>query len=717
MNIYIKPPTRPAVIGWAAALTALPGVAAASDDSAANLTLWLASLPDWAFPLALTLLFSGLALLSLMLFRHWQNSTRIKFISAVGGAALGLLLAIATTDSWQGYLTESISQLPSTAAGKPDHVGGGRPVALLEDPDSDGASRQPDLPQKALQGRARHAKVNFNALDADSLELNLFEDTVLVAVRDSIVKNIQGGDVWVGHIEGDSDSQVVLAVKGRSLMGTVEYNERAYEIVFAGGATHAVRELDPNSLPAQFEPEEMAHDNGLMEGDTTTSTSDASTSTDTVASTGEVIDILIAYTPKARSNAGGAAGIESKILNTLTRSNQAYLNSKVNIQLNLVGLTETAYTEMGSIETALGRLKGTTDGYMDEIHTLRNQVGADIVVLVTAESDYCGIAYRMPSLSSSFAIYAFAVVHDDSKYNCIGSNNTFAHEVGHVQGNMHNATSSTGTPIYPDSYGYQVCGNYRDIMAYSCTGETRIPYFSNPDVTWNGFPTGVLNTANAARSMNATASTIASFRTTATVATVPTAPGNLAAAANSSSSIVLTWTDSASDESGFIVQASADGATWNQVAALGANAVSFTHSGLASGQTYNYRVYAYNSVGNSALSNTASATTQAAAAAPEPVAPVAPVVDSTPPVVAITTPLNGATAAATQKITVTATDDVAIASLKLLINGQVVSSANVGSINYTWNTKKAPKGSNTIKAEATDSSGNMSNTTISVTVK
>jgi hypothetical protein len=716
MNIYIKPPTRPAVIGWAAALTALPGVAAASDDSAANLTLWLASLPDWAFPLALTLLFSGLALLGLMLFRHWQNSTRIKFISAVGGAALGLLLAIATTDSWQGYLTESISQLPSTAAGKPDHVGGGRPVALLEDPDSDGASRRPELPQKALQGRARHAKVNFDALDANSLELNLFEDTVLVAVRDRIVKNIQGGDVWVGHIDGDANSQVVLAVKGRTLMGTVEYNERAYEIVFAGGATHAVRELDPNSLPAQFEPEESDHE--VMEGDTSTSGSSATTSGDTVASSGQVIDVLVVYTPKSRTNANGASGIESKIINAVTRANQAYLNSKVNIQLNLVGMAETAYTETGSVSTSLTRLQNATDSYMDEVHSLRNQLGADVVMLISADNSACGVAYRMTSLGSWFAPYAMGVVHDDSVYNCLGSNNTFAHEIGHIQGNMHDAANSSGTPIYPDSYGYQVCGNYRSIMSYSCTGETRIPYFANPDVYWNGFPTGVADSANTARSMNATASTIASFRATATVATVPAAPGNLAASSTSSSSIVLTWTDNASDESGFIVQASADGATWNQVAALSANAVSFTHSGLAAGQTYNYRVYAYNSVGNSALSNTASATTQAAA---EPVAPatepVAPVVDSTPPVVAITTPLNGATAAANQKITVTATDDVAIASLNLYINGKLVSSANVGSINYTWNTKKAPKGSNTIKAEATDSSGNMSNTTISVTVK
>ncbi|MFU8789553.1 MAG: M12 family metallo-peptidase [Methylobacter sp.] len=713
MNTLINPLIRPAVIGWAAALAALPGAAAASDDSAQNLTLWLASLPDWAFPLALTLAFTGLALLGLMLFRRWRSNAVIQFTAAFGGAALGLLLALAATDSWHGYLTESITQFPSTASGPPAHARGGRPVALLGDPDSDGASRRPELPQKALQGRARHAQVNFNALDAASLELNLFDDITLTAVRDRTVKNIQGGDVWIGHIEGDTDSEVVLAVKGRALMGTVEYNERTFEIVFAGGATHAVRELDPNSLPAQFEPEESEHD--VMEGDTSTDGSSATTSGDTVTSSGQVIDVLVVYTPKSRTNASGASGIESKIINAVTRANQAYLNSKVDIQLNLVGMTETAYTETGSVSTTLTRLQNATDGYMDEVHNLRNQVGADVVMLISADNSACGVAYRMTSLGSWFAPYALGVVHDDSVYNCLGSNNTFAHEIGHIQGNMHDAANSSGTPIYPDSYGYQVCGNYRSIMSYSCSGETRIPYFANPNVTWNGFPTGTAN-ANAARSMNATASTIANFRTPATVVTAPNAPTNLVAAA-ATSSIVLTWNDNATDESGFIVQRSTDGQSWSQVAALGQNAVSFTNSDLAGGQTYSYRVYAYNSAGNSALSNAASATVEAAAA-PEPTAPAPePVVDTTPPVVSITSPQNGATAAANQKITVSATDDVAVAGVKLFINGKLVSSTNGSSINYTWNTRKATKGSNTIKAEATDSSGNSSSQEISVTVK
>jgi len=698
-------------------LTALSGAAWAETEQETPLNglLWLANWPDWALVLLLVTLTTVFALLVFSLLRRafrapvnpWARAT-----ATLGGAALGLLLALLGAESWHAYVSESMTRMPPTASGLPAQAQArGVRAKLLEEPDAEAAARRPDLPAKALAGRARHAKVNFNALEAATLELNLFDDVTLIAVQDSVVKNLQGGDVWVGHIANDPDSQVVLAVKGRALMGTVEYEGRAFEIVFVNGATHAVRELDPNALPPQFEPAEPQPDHDAMMGDTSTSTS-----TDSVAgdgsSSGQVIDVLVVYTPLARSNAGGASGIEAKILNAVTRANQAYLNSQVTISLNLVGMAETNYVETNAMSTSVSRLRATTDGFMDEVHTLRNQLGADIVMLITADTDACGVAYRMTSLSNSFASSAFGVVHDDSRYNCLGSNNTFAHEIGHIQGNMHDLANSSGTPIYPDSYGYQVCGQYRDIMSYSCAGEIRIPYFSNPEVLWNGNPTGVWNSANTARSMNATAATIAAFRTPPATVTLPNAPTMLVASSGVES-VVLTWTDNATNESGFIVQRSTDGINWSQIASLGANTVSFTNSGLTltGNQSYSYRVQAFNSAGNSAFSNIATTTPTA-----QSVVPAAPV-DTTPPQVSISSPSNGATLSANTSIRVSATDNVAIGNLRLLINGQVVSSTNTGTINYTWNVKKAAKGTNTLRAEASDSAGNAANTQITVTVR
>lgn len=101
----------------------------------------------------------------------------------------------------------------------------------------------------------------------------------------------------------------------------------------------------------------------------------------------------------------------------------------------------------------------------------------------------------------------------------------------------------------------------------------------------------------------------------------PPAPTGLTATATSASRIALSWTDTATDETSYTVQRSAGGAgTWTTIATLAADSASHTDTGLASETTYDYRVRSTNTQGDSAWSNIASATTEAAPAA----APAAP---------------------------------------------------------------------------------------------
>jgi transcriptional regulator CtsR len=85
----------------------------------------------------------------------------------------------------------------------------------------------------------------------------------------------------------------------------------------------------------------------------------------------------------------------------------------------------------------------------------------------------------------------------------------------------------------------------------------------------------------------------------------------LAAAAASSTQVNLSWTDTASNEDGFAIERSTSGGAFAQIATVGANTTSYQNTGLTASTSYQYRVRAYNSGGNSAYSNTASVTTPA----------------------------------------------------------------------------------------------------------
>ena len=94
------------------------------------------------------------------------------------------------------------------------------------------------------------------------------------------------------------------------------------------------------------------------------------------------------------------------------------------------------------------------------------------------------------------------------------------------------------------------------------------------------------------------------------VATAPDAPSGLSATGMSSSQINLTWTDNSSNENMFSVERSDDdGATFSQIATVGANVEDYSDTGLAPLATYYYRVMASNEVGDSDASNTDSAAT------------------------------------------------------------------------------------------------------------
>ncbi len=89
-------------------------------------------------------------------------------------------------------------------------------------------------------------------------------------------------------------------------------------------------------------------------------------------------------------------------------------------------------------------------------------------------------------------------------------------------------------------------------------------------------------------------------------------------------------------------------------------------------------------------------------------------VDSRPPVVTITSPVDGSTVGKKVTISIKATDDVKVASIQCFIDGVLKASTTSSTLSYTWNTSAYASGPHTITAVASDAAGNRGTKSVTV---
>ena len=358
--------------------------------------------------------------------------------------------------------------------------------------------------------RSRHVKAQMSALkDEDRVGLNLFNDEYFVFEKDQIKQDGKNGYVVHGKAMGKDNSDALFTVEDDVMVGNVRVDGKTYQIRYAGNGIQTIREVDEAKVPESTHP--MHVENEMSDGKAG-STGEMANDVQMASDLGDVIDVMVVYTPAARTAAGGTSAIKAEIKLAIEETNQAYANSRVTQRLRLVYSGEVAYTVGANNSIDLNRLTNKTDGYMDNVHTLRDTYRADLVSLWTTTGG--GIAWLMSTVSTNFESHGFSVTNQQ----WATSNYVFAHELGHNMGAHHDRNNAGSQGAYSYSYGYNVpAKNWRTIMSYNCSGGcARIPHFSNPNVNYNGDPTGRPSTASDsadnARTFNNTDWTVANFR-------------------------------------------------------------------------------------------------------------------------------------------------------------------------------------------------------------
>jgi hypothetical protein len=356
---------------------------------------------------------------------------------------------------------------------------------------------------------------------------DLFPDVKLIGQVERLETPAQGRTVYYGSLENVPGSDFILAVHGDAIAASFTTPGMGiYQIRTVGNGLYSVIELDPAALPGCELPHQATQDTSSPEklqdirvrtalmkslAETAAAPIDGSEfggqgqqGGSAVGLVFQTVDVLLVFTTNAKNGAGGSSGITALMDLMVARANSVFINSQLGVRVRMVKIQEVAYTEVNNT-TDLQRIAGGTNAFTT-IPGLRNSTGADLVALISNGSG--GLAY----LYSGFSSEGFSVTGQ------AGSESVFVHEIGHNFGCRHDRENNSGSPLYPYAYGWRFTAangtQFRSVMAYD-PGEG-VPYFSNPDVTYMGVPTGIpsgqTNQSDNARVIRNTLAAVAAFR-------------------------------------------------------------------------------------------------------------------------------------------------------------------------------------------------------------
>jgi Metallo-peptidase family M12B Reprolysin-like len=351
--------------------------------------------------------------------------------------------------------------------------------------------------------------------------------------HDNRVGHHDGSSTWIGYLENEGKGYRVYLSQGEAgIIGNVNTPDGAYDIDTVDGQTYLV-DLERSGLKPGGYHNDQAIDpsvnaTGIFNTDTVTAAASTSTGTAkspsanaaaSITTTAPIVDLMVLYTTVKQT----AVFAKQRLQYLTDVTNQAYMDSKINMRLRLVHTRATNYLETSSNSKALDDLRKDIGAFAGTA-ALRTKYGADLVFLFrpfymgTAGS--CGTTYvGFSNGQGGNPGTGFGTISDgnsrDNNTNYYCGLQTFAHETGHSLGTVHDRAFSSFTGKFPYSYAWGINNKFGTIMSYYGPS---LMFYATPLLNTQckggpcGYPDGNANSSDQARTINYTSPLVTAFK-------------------------------------------------------------------------------------------------------------------------------------------------------------------------------------------------------------
>ena len=320
--------------------------------------------------------------------------------------------------------------------------------------------------------------------------------------------------VWTGVLEAGGDTvcechtgavTLISSVYGK--IGHITVDEKSYEIIQISTERFVLAKID-HSIFTEDECAVTETDNSSLDFD---------------FSEAEIAELrnegncnvrcLVLFTEAAELI---SVNINLQTMLAVQQTNLAFRNSDISaceLTLELVGVLPFDGPEGDNIVTDLNTFIDDVNG---EMTILRNEAEADIVVLMN-DGDYEGVfgaAFQGPDAARPFAIVRAGAIPTAAF--------TFSHEVGHLLGAHHTVVLNNPAPGFNRAHEFKtgdflpcIIGARRTTLLHPPNRvenlDRRVLHYSNPDIFFEGKPTGVENERDNVRNMRNVGCQVAQF--------------------------------------------------------------------------------------------------------------------------------------------------------------------------------------------------------------